>query len=124
LSTVKRLALTAHVAAGWVLVASVLGSALLVALDPTQAGLGGAIVGVSALLVVVTGVLAGVGVRRTAAAFGLLLLYFATESTPAALQPLLTLALFGTAVLYAERSTRVSTQPLVPTSPLSTGRGK
>jgi hypothetical protein len=115
----KRLALAAHAAAAWVLVASVIGAALLVALDPARAAAGWAIVGVAALLVVVTGVLAGIGVRRTAAAFGLLLLYFAVASTPASLQPVVTLALFGASMLYAERASGLIGSSIMSTGGLS-----
>jgi hypothetical protein len=79
----------------------------------------------AALLVVITGVLAGARLRRTAAGFGLLLLYFVAVSAPAELQPVVTLALFGGAVLYAERSVRSVNRPVISTGNLSvSGRGK
>jgi len=121
----KRFAAPAHVVVAWLLVASILGAALLTAIDATGAGTSWAVVGVAALLVVVTGVAAGGGLRRTGTTFGLLLLYFVLASSPAELQPVLTLGLFGAALLYAENCTRWLARPLVPGTNLSTsGREK
>ena len=72
------------------------------------------IVGLAALAVVITAVLAG-GARDAARAFGLLVLYIVQISLPvfrsgapwvAALHPANALLLFGAAVWYATRSTR------------------
>jgi hypothetical protein len=121
----KRVAGAAHAVVAWLLVASIVGAALLAALNATVAGDSWAIVGLAALLVVVTGVAAGRGLRRTGITFGLLLLYFVQASSPAELQPVLTLGLFGAALLYAENCTRLLARPLAPRTNLSTsGRGK
>ena len=90
----KRVGAAAHVAAAWLLVASVIGAALIGALDGEGAGASWAFVGLAALLVVVTGLAAGRGLRRSGATFGLLVLYFVQASSPAELQPVLTLGLF------------------------------
>jgi hypothetical protein len=121
----KQVAATAHAVVAWLLVASIVGAALLTALDAADAGGSWAVVGLTALLVVVTGVAAGGGLRRTGTAFGLLLLYFVMASSPAELQPVLTLGLFGGALLYAENCTRLLANPLVARTNVSTsGRGK
>jgi len=121
----KRVAVVAHAVVAWLLVASVVGAALLTALETAGAGGSWAVVGLASLLVVVTGVAAGGGLRRTTATFGLLLLYFVQASSPAVLQPVLTLGLFGAALLYAENCTRLVANPLVSRTNLTTsGRGK
>jgi len=121
----KRATAAAHAAASWLLVASVIGAALFAALEIPGPASGWPVVGLAALLVVITGVLAGAGLRRTAAGFGLLLLYFVAAIARAELQPVVTLALFGGAVLYAERSFRLARGPLISTGNLSVSeRGK
>jgi uncharacterized membrane protein len=121
----KQVAATAHAVVAWLLVASIVGAALLSALDAAGAGGSWAVVGLAALLVVLTGVAAGGGLRRTAWAFGLLLLYFVQASSPSELQPVLTLGLFGAALLYAENCTRLLANPLMSRTNLTTsGRGK
>jgi len=121
----KRVAGVAHATVAWVFVASIVGAALLTALDATGAGASWAGVGLAALAVVVTGVAGGGGLHRTGTTFGLLLLYFVQASSPAELQPVLTLGLFGAALLYAENTTRLLARPLAPRANLSTsGRGK
>lgn len=75
--------------------------------------------GLAALAVVITGVVARTSWRRTAFCFGLLLLYFAHAwlAPITALGPVVLLALFGAAVLYAERASQ-----LVGSSSLTAGR--
>lgn len=121
----KRAAVATHAVASWLLVASIIGAVLFAAIDVAGPATALPIVGLAALLVVITGVLAGAGLRRTAVGFGLLLLYFVAASAPTELQPVVTLALFGGAVLHAERSTRWASRPLISAGNLSvSGRGK
>lgn len=123
-----------HAAACWLLVASVVAHAALAAFDGALTEAADTTVGLLALAVVISGVVAGVGGRRSAITFGLVLLYFAQSMVAAApigpqpqaaVRSLLVLALFGGAVLYAERASRMRSSPVMPASNLAlSGRGK
>jgi len=115
-----------HAAASWLLAATVLASASLTAVAaPPEVG--DAAMGLGALAVVISGVAARTSWRRTAFCFGLLLLYFAHAwlAPITALGPVLLLALFGGAVLYAERASRSFSAPQMAAGKVSaSGRGK
>ena len=114
-----------HAAAAWLFVAAILGQVFLAGLAIVQLGGGGdfslhrefgyTALGLLALAVLLTAVLAGAGRRRIWLSFGLLLLYVVQVSLPeyrssmpvvAALHPLNAMLLFGLATWYARLAWR------------------